>query len=164
MAFRRRAKITVEIPAFCWEVSKYFIGTEDEVYAEAIDWMNVVALRCIQDNDIENEYEQDLVLGDATHTIEWEDENPKVMYAVYENYNTEDPVYGVYPTRSDAEEAIFTECENYVYELMMTADPMEVMGLPEWDWDVDYEWLMKDAMKTFAIQEVPVYDIMGVNE
>ena len=164
MAWRRRAKITVEFPSFGWECSKYFIGTEDDVYAEAHDWMHEVALRCIQDNAIEDPDQEDLVIDDATHTIEWEDENPKVMYAVYENYNTEDPVYGVYSTRADAEEAIFTECESYVYELMMTADPMDVMGLPEWTWDIDYKWLMEDAMKTFAIQEVPVYDIMGVRE
>ena len=42
---------------------------------------------------------------------------------------------------------------------MMTADPLDVFGMPEWDWKIDYKWLVEDAMRTFAIQEVPVYGI-----
>lgn len=164
MMQRRRAKITVEIPAFCWKVSKYFIGTEDEIYTEAHDWMQAIALRCIEDNAIEDPNQQDLIINDAIHIIEWEDENPWIMYAVYKNDNVKDPVYGVYPTYADAEEVILAECEGYAYKVMMTADPLEVFGCVEWDWKIDHKWLVEDAMKTFAIQEVPVYKIKEVIE
>ena len=162
MAVRQRAKITVELDRLGYVKSQYFVGTEDEVITEAHDWMHAVALQFIEENAIEDENEQDLIIDSATHTIEWDDEGPHCMYAVYENDNVENPVYGVYPTRADAEEAILAECEDYAYEIMMTADPLDVFGLPEWDWEIDYKWLVKDAMETFDIQEVPVYGIKEV--
>ena len=81
---------------------------------------------------------------------------PIIMFAVYEN-DVENPVYGVYATRADAEEAIFTECEWYIYEVMMTEDPRDVFGTFKWEWSDDYKYLMKDAMRTFSIQEVLIY-------
>ena len=92
----------------------------------------------------------------ASHTIEG-DVAPITMFAVYENGCVEDTVLGIYTTRADAEEAIFTECEWYAYEVMMTKDPCDVFGALKWDWADDYKYLMKDAMRTFYIQEVPVY-------
>lgn len=164
MAFRQRAKIIVELDRLGYVKSKYFIGTEDEVITEAHDWMHAVALQFIEENAIEDEYEQDLIIEAATHTIEWEEDGPMSMYAVYENDSVQDPVYGVYPTRADAEEAILAECEDYAYEVMMTADPRDVFGTFEWDWDIDYKWLVKDAMTTFSIQEVPVYGVEEVTK
>ena len=167
MAIRKSAKIIVELDRLGYEQSKYFIGTEDEVLAEAHDWMHALALQFIEENDIEDEYEQDLIIDAATHTIEWDICEPCCMYAViendswdyavYENDNVEDPVLGIYATLADAEEAIFTECEWYAYEVMMTGDPLDVYGMPSWDWKIDYKWLMEDALRTFSIQEVPVY-------
>lgn len=161
MAFQQRAKITVELDRLGYVKSKYFIGTEDEVLREAHDWMHAVALQFIEENDIEDEYEQDLIIEAATHTIEWEIEEPICMYAVYEE-GVDNPAYGVYSSRADAEEAILAECEDYAYEIMMTADPLDVFGCAEWDWKIDYKWLVEDAMKTFAIQEVPVFGVEEV--
>jgi hypothetical protein len=159
MAIRKSAKIIVELDRLGYEQSKYFIGTEDEVLAEAYDWMHSVALQFIDENGIEDPLEQDLIINFATHTIVWDewDVAPVIMFAVYENDYVEDPVLGIYATRADAEEAIFTECEWYAYEVMMTDDPREVFGTFKWDWVDDYKYLMKDAMRTFSIQEVPVY-------
>ena len=164
MSYIRKAKIAVFLDGFNIQKSKEFVATEDEIYAEADDWMNEIALNYIAENDIEDPWEQDLVIGSAGHAIEWEIEEPHCMYVVYENENVEDPVYGVYPTRADAEEAILAECEGYAYEVMMTADPLDVFSCAEWDWKIDYKWLVEDAMKTFAIQEVPVYGIKEVIE
>lgn len=164
MAFCQRAKIIVELGQLGHVRSKYFIGTEDEVLREAHDWMHTVALQFIEENDIEDEYEQDLIIDEATHIIEWEIEEPHCMYAVCENDNVEEPVYGVYSTRADAEETILAECEGYAYEVMMTADPFDVFGCVKWDWKNDYKWLVEDAMKTFAIQEVPVYGVKEIIE
>ena len=159
MAMRKSAKIIVELDRLGYEQSKYFIGTEDEVLMEAHDFMNEVALRFIDENAIEDPDDQDLIIESATHTIVWDDWDcgPLSMFAVYENAYVEDPVLGIYATLADAEEAILTECETFAYEVMMTDDPDDVIGRDEWDWYHDYKWLMRDAGRTFSIQEVPVY-------
>ena len=159
MAMRKSAKIIVELDRLGYEQSKYFIGTEDEVLMEAHDFMNEVALRFIDENAIEDPDDQDLIIESATHTIVWDDWDcgPLSMFAVYENAHVEDPVLGIYATLADAEEAILTECETFAYEVMMTDDPDDVIGRDEWDWYHDYKWLMRDAGRTFSIQEVPVY-------
>lgn len=159
MIGRKSAKIIVELDRLGYEKSKYFIGTEDEVLMEAHDWMHSVALQFIDENNIDDPDEQDLIIEAATHTIVWDvwDRAPLFMYAAYEDAHIEDPVLGIYATLADAEEAIFTECEWYAYEVMMTGDPLDVFGMPSWDWRIDYKWLMEDALRTFSIQEVPVY-------
>ena len=80
----------------------------------------------------------------------------RTMFAVCDECSAE-PIYGIYFTRADAEEAILTECEDYVYEIMMTHDPYDVIGWgKEWEWYWDYKFLMSDAGRTFFIQEVIV--------
>lgn len=159
MRKERTATIIVTLDPLGIEEKKYFTGTEEEIYAEAHDFMNEVVMRFIDENAVENPEEQYLVADCATHTIVWDewDVAPIIMFAVYENAHVEDPVLGIYATLADAEEAIFTECEWYAYEVMMTGDPLDVFGFPEWAWADDYKWLVKDAMKTFSIQEVLVY-------
>ena len=153
------ATIIVTLDPLGVEEKKYFTGTEEEIYAEAHDFMNEVVMRFIDENAIEDLKEQYLVADCASHTIVWDEEDvaPIIMHAVYENDSIEDPIYGIYLSLADAEEAILTECENYAYEIMMTSDPSDVFGFPEWAWADDYKWLVKDAMKTFNIQEVSVY-------
>lgn len=158
MAFQQRAKIIVELDRLGYVKSKYFIGTEDEVLREAHDWMHTVALQFIEENAIEDPWDQDEIIDAATHTIEWEIEDPICMYAVIEDDVT-DPVYAVYPNRADAEEAILTECQTWAYEVMMTEDPKDFMGDDEWDWACDYRWLVRDCARVFHIQEIPVYGI-----
>ena len=159
MRKERTATIIVTLDPLGVEEKKYFTGTEEEIYTEAHDFMNEVVMRFIGENAIEEPEEQYLVADCASHTIVWDewDVVPAIMYAVYENAHVEDPIMGIYVTLADAEEAIFTECEWYAYEIMMTSDPSDVFGFPEWAWADDYKWLVKDAMKTFSIQEVPVY-------
>ena len=159
MEKERTATIIVTLDPLGVEEKKYFTGTEEEIYAEAHDFMNEVVMRFIDENDIDDLEDQYLVADCASHTIVWDEENviPVIMYGGYENENVENPVYGIYSSLADAEEAILTECEDYVYEIMMTSDPSDVFGFSEWAWADDYKWLVKDAMKTFSIQEVPIY-------
>ena len=159
MRKERTAIIIVTLDPLGVEEKKHFIGTEEEVYAEAHDFMNEVVMRFIDENAIEEPDEQYLVADCATHTIVWDewDVAPITMFVVYENDCVKDPVLGIYATLADAEEAIFTECEWYVYETMMTEDPLDVYGTPSWMWKIDYKWLMEDALRAFSIQEVPVY-------
>ena len=155
----RRATIKVYLDTFGLEEIYYRTGTEDEIYAEAHDLTNELAMRFITDNDIEDPEEQYLVADSAGHTIIWDDSEPITcitMYGIYER-GADNPLWGIFTTRADAEEMIFTECENFAYEVMMTDDPMDVFGEDKWDWRKDYRWLMRDAGRTFSIQEVPVY-------
>ena len=159
MRIERTATIIVTLDPLGVEEKKYFTGTEEEIYAEAHDFMNEVVMRFIDEEAVEDPEEQYLVADCASHTIVWDewDGAPVIMFAVYENAHVEDPVLGIYATLADAEEAIFTECEWYAYEVMMTGDPLDVYGMLSWDWKIDYKWLMEDALRTFSIQEVPVY-------
>ena len=161
MRKERTATIIVTLDPLGVEEKKYFTGTEEEIYAEAHDFMNEVVMRFISDEDIEDPNEQDLIIDATSHTIIWDerDSEPITMYAVVENDSLDRAVYGVYPTRADAEEALVYECEAYAYEVMMTADPRDVFGVSEWDWGADYKWLVKDALQTFEILEVPVYGV-----
>ena len=166
MRKERTATIIVTLDPLGVEEKKYFTGTEEEIYAEAHDFMSEVVMHFIDENAVEDPAEQYLVADCASHIIVWDewDVAPIIMFAVYENDDIEDPVLGIYPTRADAEEAIFTECDHYVYETMMTSDPRDVFGWSEWEWKTDYKWLMEDAMRTFSIQEVPVFGAQEVIE
>ena len=155
----RRATIIVKLDPLGVKEKKYFTGTEEEIYAEAHDFMNEVVMRFIDENAVENPEEQYLVADCASHTIVWDDSESITcitMYGVYER-DADNPLWGIFTTRADAEEMILTECEDFAYEVMMTDDPMDVFGEEEWDWRSDYRWLMRDAGRTFSIQEVPVY-------
>ena len=158
MRKERTATIIVTLDPLGVEEKKYFTGTEEEIYAEAHDFMNEVVMRFIDEEAVEDPEEQYLIADCASHTIVWDewDSEPVTAYAVFES-GSDSPVYGVYSSRSEAEEAILTECEVFAYEVMMTDDPADVIGCDEWDWCHDYKWLMCDAGRTFSIQEVPVY-------
>ena len=157
MSYIRKAKITVFLDGFSIQKSKEFIATEDEIYAEAADWMNEIALNYIAENDIEDPWEQDLIIGSAGHAIEWEAAAPVNMYAVIQTDTCTDNVYGIYPTRADAEEAIFCECETWAYEVIMIDEPEDVFGREDWDYAEDWKWLMRDSARSFDIFEVPVF-------
>ena len=152
----RRATIIVTLDPLGVEEKKYFTGTEEEIYAEAHDFMNEVVMRFIDENDVENPEEQYLVADCASHTIVWDECEQEMMYVVYEDDVATPPV-AVFYTRSDAEEFILNECENYVYEVMMADDPEDVFGEPEWNYSVDYKLLLNDAGRTFHIAEIPVF-------
>lgn len=157
MSFHRIAKITVELKNFDVVESKTFIGTEDEIYAEAIEFSKDIAFDYICDMGITHRYFQEIVYDSARHIIEW-DIGPQSMYAVVQTEVCEDNVYGIYPTRADAEEAIFTECETWAYEVLMTDDPEDVLGVEEWDYPNHWLDLMADCGRAFGIFEVPVFN------
>ena len=159
MRTERTATIIVTIAPVDVKETKIFTGTEEEIYTEAHDFMNEVVMRFIEGRNITTLEDQYMIADYASHTIVWDecDVAIVIMFAVYEDAHVEDPVLGIYATLADAEEAIFTECEWYAYEVMMTGDPLDVYGMPSWDWKIDYKWLMEDALRTFSIQEVPAY-------
>lgn len=153
----KEAKITVFLNGGTDTFEKYFIGTEDEIYAEALDYQHECCLNYINDNDIEDEFFQDLILDSATHMVTIEDKLP-MMYAVIDIDDYDGRVYGIYPTLADAEEAIFSEAETYAYEAIMTNDPEDVFETDEWDYKNDSKWLMKYTAQSFKIQMVPIFE------
>ena len=155
MAVQKRAKIVVEVYPFDIR-SKYFIGTEDEIYAEALDWQHEVALEVIDSLAIEDPDSQDMLIADATHTIIWDNE-PNVVYALCDD-NSVPNVIAVYVELADAEEAFFTECESWAYEMLMNEDPVDFWGVYDWDYPEDYKYLMRVAADTFKIEEVAIFN------
>ena len=67
--------------------------------------------------------------------------------------------FEAYDTRADAEEAIFTECEDFAYEVMMNDDPMDAIGEEEWNYREDWRYLMRDAGRSFSIQKVKYWEV-----
>lgn len=153
----REATIAVDIVDCHW--SKVFRGTTEEIYNEAIDWMNEMALRYIQDNHIEDPDQQDIVIETATHSITFEEIDPVIMYAVYEVNSDSNPVLGIYPSLADAEEAILTEAEDWAYETLMTADPADMFGWETWEYPKDYNFLLRIGAEIYAIDKVPVFGV-----
>lgn len=63
-------------------------------------------------------------------------------------------IAGVCATRADAEELALATAEEWVYKIMMTEDPKEVVGYLDWDWHYDYYDLLlngSDLIITEAI-------------
>ena len=162
MRDERTATIIVTINPLGIEEKKHFTGTEEEIYIEAHDFMNEVVMRFIENEAVEDLEEQYLIADCAFHTIIWDEwDTPVKLFAAYED-DTENPILGVFATLADAEEAIFTECENWVYETMMRDDPNDILGWPKWNWHYDWKCLMWDASRCFHIQEVLGYGMRGV--
>lgn len=83
----------------------------------------------------------------------------KIVYAVVEVDTCNNSVYGIYPTKEDAWEAIFTEAETFAYENMVCCDRSAVMDEDdeEWTW-ADYDYLFWDTVRAFEIQEKIMFE------
>lgn len=147
----------IEVDVRDWHLSKTFLGTEDEFFKEAFDWMNAVILDYAEKNNIYDDEEIEKIMEYSFNSVTIDNEDFLCMYAVCEE---DCRVIGVYFSREEAEEAILTECEDFAEETMRESDPNDIMGKKEWDYKDDYWWLVKDAGGSFFIQTVPVY---GVN-
>ena len=156
-SFIHRAKITVYNEPLRVEVSKYVVGTEEEIYSEAMDWTEQILAELV--SDCENESDEQFVIDFTNHVIEWEDDDYLKMFAVLEP-DLMEPVYGIYPTYDEAEQAVETACHEWATDVIENQDPEDVIGLRAWDEELDYDWLVKNCRGTFRIQEVPVF---GVN-
>ena len=75
----KQAKIVVELVGYDCRMTKYFTGTDDEIYLEANDYMNDLIMRYFKDNNIQNTNEQEKIINAATHFIVFEKEIPTMM-------------------------------------------------------------------------------------
>ena len=153
----RQAKITIVLEGFAEDQVKYFTGTRKEVETEANDLLETAIANYIEEHDIRDKQTQETIFQSAYWIVDW-NYDAIYMFAVLEEESNE-PVVGIFGTRAEAEEAILTECEDWVYEVMMTNDPYEVIGFDEWDWKIDSRELLLDAGKAYSIQRVPVFGI-----
>ena len=158
MSFMCRAKIIVSVYPIGFEISKYYVGTEEDIYREANDWMEQIAVELVEERGYEDG-EKDFIFDYIEHTIEWDFETPLSMFAVLEP-DMMDPVYGIYPTYEEAKQAVEMACHEWARDVIENQDPEDVIGLRAWDEELDYDWLVKNCQGTFRIQEVPVF---GVN-
>lgn len=149
---------TIEVDIQDWHVSKSFLGTEDETFREAHDWMNAMILQYLDANGIDNDDEAEMIAESATHSIIFDTDDYLCMYAVFEE-NADEPIVGAFMTRAEAEEMIFSLCEEYVEEIFNNDDPREVFGRPNWDFPYDYWELMSDCARVYGIQTIPVYGV-----
>ena len=100
----KQAKIVVELVGYDCRMTKYFTGTDDEIYLEANDYMSDLIMRYFKDNNVQDPNEQEKIINSATHFIVFEKEIPTMMYAIVEADDSEPQVLGVYATRAEAEE------------------------------------------------------------
>ena len=157
MSVIRRAEIKVYIDENWWG-SKHFVGTEDEIYKEADDYMNEIILKFRTTyKSIYGKKKLNEFLDTAYHIIEWEDDS-LTMFALYEE-NVKFPVHGVFPTREEAEVAARTIAEEWAKDVMEKQDPKDVLGYGEWDPEMDFDFLVNNALGCFEIQEVPVFGV-----
>lgn len=157
MSVIRRAEIKIYIKNSLWG-NKHFVGTEDEVYKEANDYMNEIALYYRETHKSTYSKKQiNKILDTIYHIIEWEDNN-LTMFALYEE-NVKFPVHGVFTTREEAEVAARTIAEEWAKDVMEKQDPKEVLGYGEWDPEMDFDFLVNNALGCFEIQEVPVFGV-----
>lgn len=156
----KQAKIVVELVGYDCRMTKYFTGTDDEIYLEANDYMSDLIMRYFKDNNVQDPNEQEKIINSATHFIVFEKEIPTMMYAIVEAEDSEPQVLGVYATRAEAEEMFLTECDAAVYEMMNQHNAWDVFGTRAYNYKIDYKYLMRDAAETFSILEVPVFATM----
>lgn len=149
------ATITVYVGGCRW--TEVFVGNEENIHNEAYDFMQTLCARYIADNRVPEE-EQNAVIDGAYYELSWIEEPCIEMYAVLDREN-EEPVLGVYLTRADAEEAAFDFAEEWVYKVLMTDDPMDVLGQSEWNYAADYRYLMNDALDSLEIIPTCSYDV-----
>lgn len=143
----------IEVIVRDWHLSKTFRGDEHAISNEAFDWTNTVILQYIDTNNITDPFEIDDIMSTATHIITFEEEDKEEklrnVYVVYDKGSL-NPILGVYLTLAEAEEAIYTECEDYAAEVIMTDDPEDVFGR-EFEFPHDYWVLMNDVAKACRI-------------
>ena len=118
-----------------------------------MDWTEQILAELV--SDCENESDEQFVIDFTNHVIEWEDDDYLKMFAVFEP-DLMEPVYGIYPTYEEAEQAVETACHEWATDVIENQDPEDVIGLRAWDEELDYDWLVKNCRGTFRIQEVPV--------
>ena len=149
----KKAKITVRI---CKEVefTETMFGTKREVESYASRLLERLVMTYCKERKISDPSEMIPIYNNSGYTIEWLEET-SCVYVVNESYPA---ITTVHQSRADAEEFVFSLCEDWVYELMTNADAGEVFGKDDWDWHTDWLYLMVDCARDCEIRESYLFD------
>ena len=131
-------------------------GSEMEIYSKAISWQEEEIADFIKINNISTPEEIELVKNIVTHEIIWINKTDVGYIVLDEACDTNFAT--IFRNRADAEEFIFTTAEEWTYEYLMTGDPEDVIGESEWNYKLDWKFLMNDCADSFKIVEAPIID------
>ncbi len=149
------AEIVIHLP-FHHTERRAWTGTEDEIYEYAIKCHEEEIDKFIKENNITTADEIKLVRNIVWHEIIFQ---TPVAYVVVNDGLSDGNIEAVFSNRADAEEYIFTEAENWAYECLMVGDPEDSVGESEWNYKLDWKFLMNDCGGSFKIVEAPLFDI-----
>ena len=145
------ALITVDIPGIVEKkVIEHQAEDESRMRVDAYDFCWNEATKFIEENDLDED-EATIIYDAMFCTIKYiHDEK---LYAVCDTVDSPFPMK-LCKTRADAEEFILEIAGSEAYRIMMTEDPKEVVGEPEWAWDADFQWLRSSCGDDFVIVEI----------
>ena len=146
------ALITIDIPGiFEKKVIEHQAEDESRMQIDAYDFCWNVATQFFEENDLDED-EAAIIYDAMFYTIKYI-YNEK-LYAVCDTADTPISIVKICETRADAEEFILEIAGDEAYRIMMTEDPKEVVGEPEWAWNVDFQWLRSNCGDDFTIVEI----------
>ena len=145
------ALITIDIPGVLEKkVIKHQAKDKNRMQIDAYDFCWDEATQFIEENDLDED-EAAIIYDVMFYTIEYIYDN--VLYAVCDTADSPFPMK-LCKTRADAEELVLEIASDEAYRIMMTEDPKEVVGEPEWAWDADFQWLRSSCGDDFTIVEI----------
>ena len=146
------ALITVDASGiFEKKVIKHQAENESRMLVDAYDFCWNEATKFIEENDLDED-EAAIIYDTMSYTIEYI--HGEKLYTVCDTADTPISIVKICETRADAEELVLEIASDEAYRIMMTEDPKEVVGEPEWAWDADFQWLRSSCGDDFVIVEI----------
>ena len=145
------ALITIDIPGiFEKKVIEHQAEDESRMQVDAYDFCWNEATKFIEENDLDED-EAAIIYDAMFYTIKYVYDNK--LYAVCDTADSPMSIVKICKTRADAEEFILEIASSEAYRIMMTEDPKEVVGEPEWLWNIDFQWLRSSGGDVLVIRE-----------
>ena len=145
------ALITIDIPGVLEKkVIEHQAEDKNRMQIDAFNFCWDEATQFIEENDLDED-EAAIIYDAMSWTIEYI-HNEK-LYAVCDTADSPFPMRFC-KTRADAEELVLEIASDEAYRIMMTEDPNEVIGEPEWIWNIDFKWLRSSCGDDFVILEI----------
>ena len=146
------ALITIDIPGiFEKKVIEHQAEDESRMQVDAYDFCWNEATKFIEENDLDED-EAAIIYDSMFYTIKYIYDNK--LYAVCDTADVPMLIIKICKTRADAEELVLEIASDEAYRIMMTEDPNEVIGEPEWIWNIDFKWLRSSCGDDFVIVEI----------
>ena len=146
------ALITVDIPGVVEKkVIEHQAEDESRMRVDAYDFCWNEATKFIEENDLDED-EAAIIYDSMFYTIKYVYDNK--LYVVCDTADVPMSIIKICKTRADAEELVLEIASDEAYRIMMTEDPNEVIGEPEWIWNIDFKWLRSSCGDDFVIVEI----------